>query len=118
LQSIWEWVDQDVDRRAWYLASFVPKKFFVDDAKPCIAREILIRYGDRKDVRSNLAANFSTESWMGPQSDHVRDKVRTFQTCLESETHPQVRAWLQEYIDYLLRTIDRATQFEERELLS
>jgi hypothetical protein len=115
LGELWRWVDQDVEKRAWYLASFVPKKLFVAPEKQCMVREVLIRYGDRKDVQSSLAANFSTEGWMGSESTHHRFKKENLQDYLERESEPRVREWLHQYIAYLQRSIDRARIQEERE---
>jgi hypothetical protein len=114
-EELWRWVDTDVVKRAWYLASFVPKDLFISNEKRCLAREVLIRYGDREDVQSNLAANFSTEGWVGPESTHHEGKKKALQEFLAIETHPRVRDWLTNYISSLDRTIGRARIEEERE---
>ncbi|MDQ5893012.1 MAG: hypothetical protein QG640_22, partial [Patescibacteria group bacterium] len=74
-RHVWAWVDEDIERRAWYLASFVPKKLFRKDGEICWVRELLVRYGDRADVRRNLNANFYSEGWTGSASSH-HEKVR------------------------------------------
>ncbi len=43
LDAIWTWVDDDIENRAWYIASFVPKILFRENGNPCLAREVLIR---------------------------------------------------------------------------
>ncbi len=58
LKKIWEWVDEDVENHAGYLASFVPTKLFREEGKICLAREVLVRYGTRDDVQMNLIENF------------------------------------------------------------
>lgn len=58
LEGLWLWVDEDVENRAWYLASFAPKNLIGIESRPSLFREILIRYGDREDVRGNLRANY------------------------------------------------------------
>ena len=45
--DIWAWVDIDPDRRAWYLASFVPKDLLRYRETSSLVREALRRYGDR-----------------------------------------------------------------------
>ncbi|MCP4685661.1 MAG: hypothetical protein GY867_09470, partial [bacterium] len=32
---VWQWVDADVENRAWYLSSFVPKELFREKDKVC-----------------------------------------------------------------------------------
>ncbi len=72
--KVWQWVDKDVDKRAWYLASFVPKVLSHEKDRVCWAREILVKYGNLKDVRGELIANFFTEGWTGLASHHYQMK--------------------------------------------
>ncbi len=112
-QKIFEWVDADVDRRAGYLASFVPKPTADMKLLP-LTRELLIRYGDRKDVQQQLIANYSREGWVGPESLHQKGKREALERLLESEPEPKVREWLQRYIEALGELITSARQTEER----
>ena len=82
---------------------------------PGIVREMLIRYGDRDDVRRNLLTNFSTEGWTGRASEHYRSKEEVIESALSSETEPRVREWMHFYISYLRRSIHQAKTEEERE---
>ncbi len=114
-EAVWRWVDEDVDDRAWYLASFVPKLLFREEGKVCWAREVLIRYGEREDVRRNLIANFSTEGWWGPESLHFQNKRRRLLGFREKEENENVRQWIDEYVSQLERRIEQARIMEERE---
>jgi hypothetical protein len=114
LQDLWAWVDDNVDLRAWYLASFVPK-LTAELTLPDVVRELLIRYGDRDDVQRNLAANFSSEGWAGPASEHYRSKKEVLDRLLAKELEPRVREWLQQYIVSLQRSVEHARTEEERE---
>ena len=98
LQDVWDWVDQDVDHRAWYLAGFVPKDLVNHPSRPSVAREMLIRYGDRDDVQRNLIANYSTEGWMGPESEHYGSKKEELERLLGAEPELRVREWLNRYV--------------------
>ena len=113
-EMIWQWVDEDIDRRAWYLASFVPKVLFRSEDRICWAREVLIRYGDRKDVQSNLIANFSTEGWSGPASLHYENKKKNLLEFRESEDNANVKRWIDNYVSELDRMIEREKISEER----
>jgi hypothetical protein len=114
-EAVWRWVDEDVDRRAWYLASFVPKLLFREEGRICWAREVLVRYGERDDVRRGLAANFSTEGWTGPESVHLETKKQALLDFLEEEEHANVIGWIKEYVSHIEKRIDRARTAEERE---
>ena len=110
-EELWEWVDQNLEKRAWYLASFAPPNLNPNS----LARDVLIRYGDRPDVKRNLMGNFSTEGWAGPASGHYAQKKHGLQALLEGETVPRVRAWIEEYIARIDESIRQAQVGEERE---
>ncbi len=114
LKDIWRWVDEDVEKRAWYVASFVPKQLFRREGEVCLAREVLVRYGAREDVRNNLMANFGTESWWGPESSHLAAKRQILLEFRKGETNENVNRWIYEYVVSLDREIERARTEEER----
>lgn len=111
-EELWRWVDEDVEKRAWYLATFVPKS--LTRTGVCLAREVLIRYGERDDVRSNLMANFSTEGWSGPESLHYQGKRAWLLGFRKDETNANVKRWIDEYVSGLDSAIARARITEER----
>jgi hypothetical protein len=112
--DVWRWIEADVENRAWYAASFVPPHLVAASGTPSWSRELLVRYGERKDVRSNLHANFGTESWSGPASAHYAAKKTSLESLREKETEPNVRRWLDEAIDSLTRRIQQERIWEER----
>jgi len=114
LEAICKWVDEDEDKRAWYLATFVPKVLFREEGKICLAREVLVRYGRREDVRRNLMANFSTEGWSGPASVHYQEKKQFLLDFKNGEDNENVKRWIDEYVSSLDREIERARIEEER----
>lgn len=114
LAKIWEWVDEDIEKRAWYVANFVPKQLFRQEGKVCLAREVLVRYGQRKDVRSNLIANFSTEGWTGSASLHLQNKKEELLDFRKTEDNENVKLWIDEFVSILDRDIERERIVEER----
>jgi hypothetical protein len=112
--SVWQWVDEDIENRAWYLATFVPPSLASSEGRTSLARELLVRYGDRDDVRNNLQANFSTEGWMGNASDHYRSKKESLLSYRKIEKDPNVLRWLDEYVASLEPDIERSKIEEER----
>ena len=115
LDKIWKWVDKNPEKRAWYLATFVPKRLFREKGKVCLARELLIRFGEREDVRRNLRANFSTEGWTGPASLHLKNKRQELIDFRKGEEDENVKLWLDEYISLLEKEIQVARMEEERD---
>jgi hypothetical protein len=113
--AVWHWVDEDIENRAQHLAKLVPKVLFRQDGKVCWAREVLIRYGEREDVRRNLAGNFSAESWWGPESLHLQNKRQLLLDFREEEEIENVKLWIDEYVSWIERRIERARIVEERE---
>ncbi|MHA1381121.1 MAG: hypothetical protein ACTSRG_22365 [Candidatus Helarchaeota archaeon] len=112
---IWQWVDEDVDNRAWFVASFVPKNLHHDEGRTCFAREILVRYGERDDVRNNLYANFGTEGWTGPESLHYQSKKDRLLEFRSNEKDMNVINWIDDYIKSLDKQIEQSKENEERE---
>ena len=115
MEAVWQWVDENIEERAWYIASFVPKMLFREEGRVCWAREVLVRYGSREDVRRNFSANFSSEGWTGPESTHFQNKKQELLTFREGEDSENVQRWIDEYVSQLDQRIDQAKIMEERE---
>lgn len=113
-ELVWSWVEDDVNTRARYLATFVPKVFFNDPNRMCWARELLIRYGKIQDVRNNLVSNFFSEGWTGPASLHYQQRRDGLASSLTQETNENVKKWLTEFISILDKYIEREKIAEER----
>ncbi|MBE7551762.1 MAG: hypothetical protein HS126_11905 [Anaerolineales bacterium] len=114
-EVVWEWVEENVEERAWYLATFVPPVFEKENTQFSWARELLIRYGHRDDVRRNLSSNFSTEGWTGNESEHLKRKKQKLLDYRQKETNDNVKQWIDDYIDSIERRIEHARVVEERE---
>ena len=112
--EIWKWVDEDAEKRALYLARLVSTTFFREKGKVCLARELLVRYGERKNVRASLSANFSTEFWSGPASLHYQKKKERLVRFRQDENNDKVLCWLDKYISQIDSMIVRANIEEER----
>ncbi len=114
-EKIWEWIDGDVEDRAWYFAyRLVSKTLSVEEWHNSLVRAFLIRYGGREDVRRNLCANYSTEGWTGERSLHLEKKKEKLLRIKESEENTNVKRWLDEYIEQLEEGIEQARVEEER----
>ena len=115
--ALWGWVDHDVAKRAKWLARFVPKDLFSLEPDASLCRQLLVRYGDRDEVRRSLLGNFLSQLITGPASEHYmvqKEQLLAFRT---REAQSNVRRWLDEYIQYLEGQIENAKMLEERELV-
>jgi hypothetical protein len=108
-------VDADRETRTSYLASFVPKQLFRDVGRPCLAREVLVRYGADPAVRHALRANFSIEGRSWSASAHYQAKRQWLLDFKKKELDANVKLWIDEYVEDLGRRIDHARVREERE---
>ncbi len=114
---IWEWVDWDVDNRAWFIASeCVPKTLRIEEWKDSLARDILIRYGDHGDVRNTLISNYATEVFWGPASLHYEEKLKKLSKIQDSDNEEKVNRWINEFVPFLEKQIEHAKIDEERRL--
>ena len=77
-------------------------------------REVLIRYGEREDVRSNLRA-IPMEMWTGDTSSHLDRKRKNLIEIQNNDNDGNVQLWIDEYLDQLEKGITDAQVEEERE---
>lgn len=115
LKDIWKWVKDDIEKRAWYLASFVPPYVFHSEDRISLARETLVRYGDRKDVRDEFISNYFTEGWSGPASQHYIEKKEKLLEFKKGERNDNVLKWVEEALDRLEMHIEERKALEERD---
>ena len=112
---IWTWAEERPESRVVRLAEFVPRVMSGPQDTPCLARELLLRYGQDPKVRSALRANFSTEGWTGSESQHLAAKRSWLLALRSEETSANVLTWIDEYIVEIEQRRDYVRQVEERE---
>jgi hypothetical protein len=115
-ERIWAWIDEDVERRARFIADVVPKVLRDDQGYIGLARALLVRYGARQDVQRSLYAHWMSGVWTGSEVAHHQAETTAFQSALQSETDPNVIRWLDGVITSLELQIEGAAIREEREL--
>ena len=107
---LWNWVEEDKKSNAIHLALFLPPILESE-----ITREFLKKYGDEQKVRSELIINFSNESWTGSASQHFMERKIELEKLKEKENHPNIVAWIDDYIEELDNRIENARKKEERD---
>ena len=112
--DIWAWIEKDVDKRAWYFASFVAPYIERDDERSFLARELLIRYGNRADVRRNFTANYSSGVFWGSLKEKFQKRKDHLLEIKKLEPNPNIITWIDEYVTALDNDIEREKIREER----
>ena len=115
-QKIWEWVDADTKNRAWYLTPCVPKPLSLEEWKTSLAREVLVRYGNQKEVRGALIGHYLTDTWHGPPSVHYQEKQDYLSQIRDIEDNEDIIDWIDEFVEGLDPVIRDEKIHEEREL--
>ena len=115
-QRIWEWVDADTKNRAWYLTPCVPKPLSLEEWKTSLTREVLVRYGNQKEVRGALIGNYLTDTWLGPPSVHYQEKQDYLSQIRDIEDNEDIIDWIDEFVEGLDEVIIGEKIHEEREL--
>ena len=92
-KKIWEWIEEDIENRVGYFAlRFVPITLAAAIWQISLAREVLVRYGERKNVRTNLLTNYSfSEPWSGELSLNLDAKKRALLRIGEGEDNENVK---------------------------
>jgi hypothetical protein len=111
---LFDWVDADIERRAGWLAMVLPKTLD-DSVAGRLTRDFVARYGSDKQISGSLYVHFHSRGWCGNASDHYRCLRDDARSWLVDEKNTNVVRWVEDYIDGLTRSIERAELEEERE---
>lgn len=106
-----QWIEEDVEERLSLVAHATPVG---GTSLSGLARALLVRWGDRNEVRAALAATFGTGSWMGSASGWLAGKLREAEAWSE-DPDPNVRRWAQELAQTYRLRLKRARLLEEEE---
>lgn len=87
-----QWIKQDVAGRVGLIANAAPVH-----GQPLheLARQLLVHWGERGDVRSGLAATFGSGTWYGEESDWLNSKLKDLNTW-SKDPDSKVRSWASE----------------------
>lgn len=110
-QMVWNWVEDDPNKRVAYLAIMVPELL----ENNYWVRELLIRYGDCKKILDILKSNFFTDMWKGSIKQYYQQKKQSLIEIMSQETNQNIKDWFEDLIAELDNKIDYCTQIEERD---
>ena len=113
---IWEWIDEDIENRAWYFAyRLVPKTHSADEWMQSMVKSFLVRYGSRKEVRQSLMSNYLSGVWHGPPSAHFQAKKERLLSIRDIDNDENVKRWIDDFVAGLEAQIKHERMNEERE---
>src|SRR5262249_10272738 len=103
------WIEKNVIHRLPIILHAVPV-----GGKPLAdpARALLVRWGDREDVRSYLTAAFFTGAWSGPETAWLSEKLEEGQSWLK-DSDPHVRTWAMELVETIQKRHEQVRIREE-----
>jgi hypothetical protein len=107
------WIERSPETR---LEIFSHAATVPDKPAESLARELLVRWGDKPEVLSSLAATFQSGSWWGPESAWMRRKLASLQIW-KQDPDTRVRSWAAGVAAAMRVRLPRAeTTDQEREL--
>jgi hypothetical protein len=111
VEDIIKWIEEGIEERLLLIASVINVG---DRDLTGLARALLIRWGDRKDVSSGLSARFGTGIWWGPESGWLSEKLHLLEEW-GKDPHPNIRRWAGKLAESYRKQIERARIFEEED---
>ena len=86
----------------------------IEEWHDSLVRDLLVRYGDREDVRSTLISNYTTEVFWGPASLHYEEKIKKLVNIQNIDNDEYVNRWINEFVPFLEGQMKNAKIDEER----
>jgi len=117
-EKIWEWVDEEPEKRSVYLARrMVLTPLSAETWPTSLARGLLIRYGSEvEDLGGTLMSNYAMGGWSGPASLHyegIKEELLRIET---GENEENVKRWIGDYVDLLKRHYIEPARIEEERM--
>ncbi len=106
-----DWVGDDLDR-----ARILAQVATAGADTPSPETEFLLKnFGDDEEIRSSLAGDFMSGSWMGAWSDRIRKQISDLESWQTPDRPDGIRRWAREVTVQLRRDLDDALQREAEE---
>ena len=102
-EKIWEWVDEEPEKRSVYLARRVVLTPLSAETWPTsLERGLLVRYGHVVgDLGGTLMSNYAMGGWHGPASLHYEGIKEELLRIKTGENEENVKRWIDDYVDSL-----------------
>lgn len=111
--KLFAWVDENVEEHGRWLTNALPKSLDRNSVGR-LTRDFIAKYGKSDSLSSLLTCRFHARAWSGPASDYYRKLREEAREWLIEEKNQTVIRWVENYIDGLGYSIQRAEIDEER----
>jgi hypothetical protein len=108
-----KWCDEKPNSNPILLAKIIPLHETEPELHP-LARKLLKKYPNNKEVFATLSANWGSDSWVGPLSQHYEQKLKIAEQWLKYPELP-VQAFAKQEISTIKREIEKYRRDEEEE---
>lgn len=108
---ITNWVEEDPNNNAVFLARIIPLKSKLPEIHP-LAKYVLTNYGHLKYVESELSGNWFTEGFSGHASEHYIGKKGILENWMKN-AKGNVAKWISKELDEVNRRIEYEKKKEE-----
>ena len=117
-EKIWEWVDEEPEKRSVYLARrMVLTSLSAETWPTSLARGLLVRYGHVvENLGGTLMSNYAMGGWHGPASLHyegIKEELLRIET---GENEENVKRWIDDYVDSLEQHYIEPARIEEERM--
>jgi hypothetical protein len=112
--DIFAWVDKDIKARAPIIADCLPRTF--DGRAGELTLSFVKRYAARETVGDSLIFRFQMGTRSGPATEWLSAQREEALSASSKTNSAAVRKWLEKYVAYLSRDIERQRINEERRI--
>jgi hypothetical protein len=115
--DIFDWINEDLEKRAITVSRFVPRDYIsYDKGEDSFTKEFIQRYGNMKDVREWVSDTLNTGSSTGSLVAIFDERVNLCKQYLKNESDKNIKKFLEEHLEACVNNLQRYKEYEERDL--
>jgi hypothetical protein len=110
--EIWNWVNDNPDKNLPFIIDATSA--VLNNEGDCLARQLLIRYGDNDKIRNKLYTKFLTHLTIGSPAEYYKKKISEMEKIYKNEDNANVKSWIAEFIEILKDEYELEKKLDER----
>ena len=115
--DIFDWINEDIEKRAITVSRFVPRDYIsYDKGEDSFTKEFIQRYGNMKDVREWVSDTLNTGSSTGSLVAIFDERVNLCKQYLKNESDKNIKKFLEEHLEACVNNLQKYKEYEERDL--
>jgi hypothetical protein len=115
--DIFDWINEDIEKRAITVSRFVPRDYIsYDKGEDSFTKEFIQRYGNMKAVRERVSRTLNTGSFTGSLVAIFDERVNLCKQYLKDESDKNIKKFLEEHLEACVNNLQRDKEDEERDL--